>query len=152
MLMRTPPLGVGVPELDVGRGYRAIVDEELLPYLERRGWHVALRKGRPPEVQGRHQGRQVRLAVLVARAGPGERVVHRNGNHLDCRRDNLEVKPRAPPRRPTGPSGMPGAHWNEAGRGWLARPMHRGHRHYLGSFQDMNDAVEAVVRFRAEWS
>ena len=71
-----------------------IVDAELVPYLARYSWYVG--SAGFPHPSGRvllanGQTKRVRLHRLLAKARRGQRVIHLNGNTLDCRRANLKL-------------------------------------------------------------
>ena len=76
---------------------RILIDADLFPVLSRHRWYLSKEPyslaPRPytfaRDAEGRKRG-QV-LARLVSHAGKGEYVEHRNGDSLDCRRQNLRL-------------------------------------------------------------
>lgn len=71
----------------------AIVDESDYKKISRYRWHLSIcgaaqrRPRRPDGTRGTIFIHQQLLGV----AGKGRRVVHINGNRLDCRRENLQL-------------------------------------------------------------
>lgn len=80
---------------------------------------------------------------------------HINGDRLDCRRENLRIVTRAQNcqnvrshRDSTSPHR--GVHWSDRTQKWHAEAYVNGRKHWLGYFDDEEDAAEAAERFRAE--
>jgi hypothetical protein len=77
------------------KGYDVIVDDDIAPMVLARKWHIADRKRGIyfstsilfPD--GKY--RDVKLHRFILECPPGLLVDHKNGNHLDCRRQNLRV-------------------------------------------------------------
>jgi glycosyltransferase involved in cell wall biosynthesis len=101
------------------------------------------------------EGRTVLLHRLLMEPGDGMQVDHRNRRRLDNRRGNLRVatpgqnqENRTPNR--VGTSRHRGVSWNAKERKWYAFAKKDRRNHYLGSFDDEDEAA-AVARFwRAE--
>lgn len=79
---------------------------------------------------------------------PMERIDHINGDGLDNRRANLRLADPSQncqnrPVRTGSLSQFKGVAWHRLGHGWEARIQARGHRHWLGIFQDPADAARA---------
>ena len=85
--------------------------------------------------------------VMGLKYGDNRVVDHKNGNQLDCTRENLRVL--AEPglnaqnvRTSGGSSKFRGV--SAAGGKWRARVTHKGQRHYLGTFERELDAAVAA--------
>lgn len=94
-----------------------------------------------------HVSKRLMLARVVAGAKEGESVEFKNGDTLDCRRDNLLVRNRGndlvarlQSRRYAGKSEYEGVQWNDAGGEWVAHLEGT----YIGGFEREDDAAIAV--------
>jgi hypothetical protein len=80
-------------EYDLGHGRIVLLDDDDLPLLDGRSWHARKSGDRlyaaTKEVRG-GRGEITYLHRLIAGADR-ERIGFRNGNSLDCRRDNLRI-------------------------------------------------------------
>jgi len=74
---------------------------------------------------------------------PTKKVIHLNGDKLDCRKENLKVCLAGciPRRRRKNKTGYRGVEIN--GNKWRARLLHEGKRCYLGTFYNKQDAARA---------
>jgi hypothetical protein len=108
-----------------------------------------------PRVNGRSRG-LLRLHVLIGRQmglAPGALPDHRDGNGLDCRRDNLRAATGSQNAcnsrlRSDNTSGIKGVSWRADTRRWSAQIVAQGRHHSLGLFVDEADAQAAVVAAR----
>jgi hypothetical protein len=77
------------------KGYDVLIDNQFAPMILARKWHIADRKRgiyfstTLPFPNGRR--RDVKLHRFIREAPPNMLVDHRNGDHLDCRLENLRV-------------------------------------------------------------
>jgi surface antigen len=74
-------------------------------------------------------------------------IDHKNGDGLDCRKDNLRVATDAQNQTNHGPhcdnpSGERGVSWNKRKRRWQARITKAGKHYWLGLFHDKTEAAE----------
>jgi hypothetical protein len=68
-----------------------LVDTADFPYVEQHTWTVVSRKRSLTNyVTAMIDGRQVYLHRFILSAEAGQNINHKNGNGLDCRRENLE--------------------------------------------------------------
>ena len=102
----------------------------------------------------RSNGKSLYLHRLVMSAGKGELVDHINHDLSDNRRCNLRIATKAEnafnskPHR-NNSSGVTGVNWNKKNKKWEARIKTSGKTRYIGSFQNIQDAIEA--RRKAEY-
>jgi hypothetical protein len=96
--------------------------------------------------------RKTRKVVLLHRlllnAQPGEEVDHRDGDGLNCTRQNMRLATRGQncrnQRRSTlNTSGYKGVHWDKARQRWSASIKHDGRSIHLGRFTDKEAAARA---------
>jgi hypothetical protein len=97
--------------------------------------------------------KRVRVAmhrvVLGCLAGDGKQVDHRNGDGLDNRRTNLRLvttSQNAMNRKlkSSNSSGHRGITWHDRDKWWRAQIMIQGKTLWVGSFQSLDLAIEAV--------
>jgi len=95
-----------------------------------------------------------RLAFLAVGESLPERVGHANRDSLDDRWSNLapgthaeDGKNRSMNRRNS--SGVCGVSWHRAAGKWRAKVQVGGKYHYLGLFDDLEEAAAVVAEFRA---
>ncbi len=84
-----------------------------------------------------------------------EQVDHINGDKLDNRVENLRAATNAQNHwntglRSTNKSGVKGVHWNKMASKWAAECRAGGRVNFLGLFDDLDDAAQAVEAFRSE--
>jgi len=96
-----------------------------------------------------------RLAFLWMGLPLPKQVDHDDGDSLNQRWENLLAsnnaenhKNKSMQRNNT--SGVSGVCWNKASSKWRAYGMLNGKQHYLGLFNDINDAAAAVSEFYSE--
>lgn len=137
----------------------ALVDEQDAEQANHR-WCLIGRHGyvsrQLPRVNGRTR-RTVYLhrEILGLVAGDGLEGDHKNGDPLDNRRQNLRIvtKPqngqnRHNPRATGGTSPYRGVAWCSRLKKWVAKVTIAGRTHYLGSFDDEQEAAAAARAFR----
>lgn len=74
----------------LSKGKHAQVDDEDAP-LTQGSWHVDHAGYPVRQVTSNGKSTWLKLARMLVGAGPNERVIHRNGDRLDCRKANLFV-------------------------------------------------------------
>src|SRR5690349_13220412 len=116
----------------------ALVDDEDFELVSKYQWSVAASSDYVKrEFGGRHQKRKViRLDDLLIEHGPGFHVIHKDGDKLDCRKENLLAVPKKTltnRRNWVGKSGFRGVsiHQNR----YQAHIRIRGKLIYLGSYK-----------------
>lgn len=154
-----PPHAVrsdGSIAIQLTRGHVAIVDA-VDADLARVKWFAKAQARGPTYAIRRERDSESRLhrIVLARKLGrdlaepSSEGVDHKNGNGLDCRRDNLRL---ATPlqnthnRRKLGrlvTSRFKGVYWDGEHRKWRVTITCRQHRRHLGRFTDEHDAALA---------
>lgn len=151
-------LRIRVAELSLGNGRIALIDEEDLPRVKEHGsWHAEQMRGQIYAThehwlgKGRHQPQKERVLLhrFVMNAQPGQLVMHRNGNGLDCRKNNLRFgnhsENGASHRRKQGKtSKYRGVSRNiSGGKPWQAQIMVAGVPKHLGKFDTEEEAARA---------
>lgn len=101
----------------------------------------------------RIDGQKVYMHRFIACPEPGFEVDHINGNKLDNRGDNLRCCTRQEnlENRTTvyGKSKYRGVYWYARDGIWVAQMKVRGTRHYLGRFEDEDEAGRVAAQARA---
>lgn len=95
------------------------------------------------------------LAILYTDGFLPERVDHRNGVTDDNRRENLRVCTQAEnswnrKTHSNNTSGVKGVSFNKASKKWRARVMVHGTTHFIGAFETIDEAREAIIKRRKE--
>lgn len=145
-------------EIRLTRGKVAIVDDRDA-YLAEARW-CAHRGHKTWYAIRSEYGGGVRTDIRLHRAvlgvtDPAIEVDHRNGNGLDCRRDNLRIATKAQNGANRGlhqnnTSGFKGVTRAIGGRTWRARLQVQGHSEHLGYFPTAEDAARAYDRAALE--
>jgi HNH endonuclease/AP2 domain len=143
-----PPPVAGAAWLPLAGNRFVLVDEDLAPELSRYAWQGGGSKGQYAVTMLGNRTSGYRGVYLHQMVLPGARVDHKNGNTLDCRRENLRP---ATQRENTGNirsrsrktpfkviAAQPG------GKSWEARiRMPDGSRPSLGTFKTPEEAARA---------
>lgn len=153
-------------EIKLTKGFMALVDEDDAD-LQGLKWSPIVREGRPtyavandPATKGRDR-RQIRMHRLIYSRMIGrkletrEEVDHKNGNGLDCRRDNLRLATKQQNNQNRGiqrnnTSGYKGITLVKKTGKWRAGIGVNGRRIVLGTFDDPVIAHEVYCRAAAE--
>jgi HNH endonuclease len=160
------PVDIGIPNavgIQLSKGCIAIVDERDAD-LARRYWHVTTEKGKPCYACGNtplgsRSTAKVYLHQIIMERCVGrllnseEQVDHRNGNKLDCRRENLRIASHAQNRWNTGhhnSSGLKGVYLHKRSGLWQASIRVNGKKHHLGYFRTPQEAHEAYKKAALE--
>jgi hypothetical protein len=132
------------------KGYEVLIDNQFAPMILSRKWHIADRKRgiyfsttvKFPD----GKNRDVKLHRFIREAPPGMLVDHRNGNHLDCRLQNLRVCTTAQntqnePMLKTNKSGFRGVSFHSQKNKYRAAITHHGKYKHLGYFDTPEEAA-----------
>jgi hypothetical protein len=133
------------------KGYEVIIDDFMAPAVLVRRWHIADRKrgiyfaASVPFPDGRR--RDVKLHRFIRESPPGMLVDHRNGNHLDCRLQNLRVcttaqNTRNEPILRSNKTGFRGVSFNSRKGKYRAVIMYNRRYINLGYFDTPEEAAE----------
>lgn len=118
-------------------------DAELVaPYR----WRLATVKSKHHYVRATVDGVSTLLHRFLMKPSAAEVVDHKNGNGLDCRRENMRVTTPAMNARNVVRGAWPGVH--RVKTGWIVRFRGDGKLHYFGHFKDENEA-KAVAKAAA---
>nr|MCU0688966.1 AP2 domain-containing protein [Phycisphaerales bacterium] len=158
------PARAGVWRVPLGTlsGYvEALIDAADLPIVQGKRWNYVTPKGKSAKsgavmhlsADGTQRVLLKRLIMGLQDDGPTTQITHRNGNPLDCRRENLMVhgsekssracfKKLARRGKPTS-SRFKGVCWNESQGVWVAQINIDNVHKRLGCFDDEEDAAFA---------
>lgn len=81
--------------VDLGGGFRAVIDFEDVPLVQGLRWHrvpaptTDYAAFKPTTVEGRKDRRDASLHRRIMRAAPGVLIDHEDGDGLNCRKSNL---------------------------------------------------------------
>lgn len=85
-------------EIDLGNGQVAIVDDEDFEFLDQWNWWfhrgTVVRSPKKPE-----PNRLIRMHYVVLKVEKQTKIIHKNRNQLDCRKENLSFSKRELLRR-----------------------------------------------------
>ena len=142
-------------EIELSRGYKAIVDDEDYERLSQWAWKISTcnsgvyaTRWVPESDSNRRQ--LVRMHVDIMNPPTGMLVDHVNGDTLDNRRCNLRVCTKGQNqmnmrRNSRNTSGYRGVHWHAKCGKWVAMIKVNGERHYLGLFESVEAAAVAYA-------
>jgi len=136
-------------QIPLTRGYVAIVDDDDFDEVSQYKWHAVTKGGFPYAVRGvgkRPNRGKVSLHRVLLNAPDGMEVDHRNGDTLDCRRENLRLathRQNAANRTltPQSRSGFKGVYWYARDSRWAAQIRVAGTKMFLGYFEFAEDAA-----------
>lgn len=136
-----------MPEIELTRGLKAIVDEDDLERVSVFNWHAAC-GGKYAATRPKHNGPVIMLHRFILGA-TSEDVDHINGNGLDCRKSNLRACTHQQnmlnmKKRVGGSSRFIGVGWHRAAKKWAARTRVDGVQTHIGLF----DCEETAARAR----
>jgi len=133
------------------KGYNVLIDDIVGPSVLARKWHIADRKRGiyfSTSVQFPDGDRRdVKLHRFIREAPPGMLVDHKNGNHLDCRLENLRVCTTAQntqnqPMLKTNKTGYRGVSFNKQAGKYRAVISHNGKYIHIGFYDTPEIAAE----------
>lgn len=138
--------------LPLSDGNFVTVDTDDYPLASQFAWRPLHCKNVTYAVAWPRGQRKTRKVVLLHRilmdAQPGEEVDHRDGDGLNCTRQNMrratrEQNCRNQRRSSLNTSGYKGVHWDKARERWAAAIKHNGKNLHLGRFTDKESAARA---------
>lgn len=99
-----------------------------------------------------HYAHRLAWAVMTGKQPPDE-IDHIDGDAMNNAWVNLRdggnsANRKNVPMYSSNTSGVCGVHWHKASGRWMARVNHSGRSHYLGLFDDMDEAHRIVREFR----
>jgi hypothetical protein len=133
------------------KGYKVLIDDFLTPIIEARKWHIGDRK------RGIYfatsimfpdgKWHDVKLHRFIKEAPPDMLIDHRNGNHLDCRLENLRVCTTAQntqntPLLKNNTTGFRGVCFSSKASKYKAEITHNKKRFHLGYYDTAEDAAK----------
>jgi hypothetical protein len=140
-------------------GYTVLLDDEDYERLKGVGYYINSTQAkrdnlyyfnRPIYVSGKRTTTMLHRDVIGCVYGDGKTVDHKDGNTLDCRKENLRVSTQAEncrnqkkPKNNT--SGVKGVSWHEQSSKWRAYINVDGKRIDLGLHTDIKDAEKAYA-------
>lgn len=167
-LLLPNPAVPGTLLVPLTRGLFAIIDEADREPVDRYPWSAVVSKRTYyavttlPRTPGKRPVIQLhRLLWRHWRMPETPEVDHRNGNGLDCRRENLRAATRRQnawnARAPiTNTSGIKGVSWDKERQRWRAKILIDGKIKKLGSFSTSEEAgrayAEAAIRRAGEFA
>lgn len=95
--------------------------------------------------------KQMRLHRFILNPNDIEIIDHINGNKLDNTKCNLRICTNADNQKnrtklsSNNTSGYIGVYWNKQKNKWVSEIKSNGKRFYLGSFEDLDDAIKARI-------
>ena len=137
----------GARWLALTRGQFALVDEEDFDWLSAWYWTALIRPGRSPYAFRKVNGKPVYLHRFIMGDPPEMDVDHKDGNGLNCRRDNLRVCTHARNQQnyskcsTVTSSSFKGVTWDKNRRKWMARIKVNRKFSNLGRFENEQDAA-----------
>lgn len=144
--------GIVAIEIPLTQGKVALIDAENLQLVGQYQWH-ACDRGQTwyaaTSAVRRRSGECIYLHRLIMDAGPNEHVDHRNGDGLDCRRENMRLCTNAENRRNTrktrGRSRFKGVCpcRTNSRRIWEAYIWHNNRKIGLGNYETEEEAARA---------
>ncbi len=138
--------------IPLSQGQVAIIDDEDFNWVNQYKWSFQRNRRTGYAVRSvKYHGKQTRspLHREVLGLGPGDpEVDHRDGNGLNCTKDNLRMATRQQnqrnQRKHLGTSSQfKGVCWDKANRKWLAQIQVDGYLEYLGRFDAELTAARA---------
>jgi len=138
------------------KGYEVLIDDVLAPAVMARKWHIADRKRGiyfATSVKLPNGKRyDIKLHRFVCEAPPGMLVDHKNGDHLDCRLENLRVctiaqNTQNQPMKKSNKTGYRGVSFHKQSGKYRAVISHNGQYIHIGYYDTPEIAAE---KYRAE--
>lgn len=118
-------------------------------------WHLngGYARRQVPRPGGSPQTVWLHRAILGLTPGDGVQADHIDRDPLNCRRANLRIVTHAENQqncasKPGSSSRYRGVGWHKTGGKWTARARLNGIQHYLGLFDDEEEAAAAVSAWR----
>lgn len=134
-------------EIQLTKGKKAIVDEDVFNFLSQFNWYYG--KGYAMTMVSQPSGRTyIYMHKMLMFAGPGQIVDHINGDKLDNRRENLRLSSHYQnlanrPAPVNNKTGYKGVSYNKTARKYTAQITVKGEYHYLGLYKTPEEAALA---------
>lgn len=133
--------------LPLSCGKQAVIDDDDAHLAAHKWSYLRGRNGNGYAVRS-HAGRFLYLHREVIGAPPGAIVDHRDGDGLNCRRENLRLASHAQNlanrgRQRNNTSGCKGVTWDRSREVWRVEIQVNGRRANLGRFAMLEDAARA---------
>jgi hypothetical protein len=138
------------------RGCHAVIDAADIPLVEGSNWSAIVSKRRKAVYAGRvkqvaGQQKMILLHRHLMSAPDGMQVDHKDGDGLNCRRENMRLCTHADNQINKGVrvgtrSGLKGVSWEERAGRWKSEITLRGKKKWLGYFDTPDAAHAAYVR------
>lgn len=137
----------------LSQGYRAVIDAIDAPFVAGNDWSALVLANRRKvyavrvkQISGKQQ--TILLHRLLMNAPDNMHVDHKDGDGLNCRRDNMRVCTQAEnnrntPRRSDNRSGFKGVFWDTRAQKWRSEIRRDGISKHLGFFISPEDAHAA---------
>jgi hypothetical protein len=148
---------VGTVSIPLSQGKCALIDAADVPRVCAYKWYaLTTRGGKTYACRNirRPDGRRTTqyLHRFLAGAPDGLEVDHRNGDGLDCRRENLRCATRPQncanvPKAAQNTSGYIGVSWRKDRCKWIAQIQVQGKHIHIGQFDSPEAAAEARARY-----
>jgi len=141
------------------QGKYAIVDDEDYPYLRKFNWIAECSNGsnikeyyaarRITTCMGRGYLIGIEYFIMPSARNGGSKIVHKNYNSLDCRKENIEYRQNGVAVHNKRKTKIPktskykGVHWNKINSNWVAKIGIDYKSLWLGVFQKEKNAAKA---------
>ena len=139
----------------------ALVDDEDYERVSAFVWHVMMPRKKPYAATFRYIAEGVYdnsllLHRFVMDAPKGIQVDHKNGDTLDCRRENMRFANNSQNNQNKGKrsdnvSGYKGVSWNSERGRWYAQIVSEGRKKFLGRYETAEEAARAYDKAAAEY-
>jgi len=141
-------------EIQLTKGYAAIIDDDDYDKVKKYKWHVGVIKKNVYAQHCYRDGKTVRKLpmqyVILGKAPKGMIIDHVNGNGLDNRKDNLRFvthRQNTSNLHMNKKSPHPGVSWNSKENRWVVKPLINGKIKRLGTFSSEIDAAKRYREF-----
>jgi hypothetical protein len=138
-------------QVPLSMGYIAFVDDEDFERVSRYKWHA--HKTRNSIHAKRDTKRPNRKTIflhnfILGNPAPGMEIDHRDGNGLNCQKDNMRYCTHADnsknqSKRKNNTSGYKGVFWSRGRKKWCAHITVNYKRIFIGYFDSIEDAANA---------
>ncbi len=139
--------------IELTRGYGAAIDDEDYDRVTQHSWCAVPGGGYGQMVYAQSnikvdgKWKRVLLHRFILNASPTDRIDHKNGDTLDCQKENLRFATSGQNQYNSGArrgrSKFKGVTWHRKAGKWLAQIMANRIYHYLGLFVIEEDAARA---------
>lgn len=135
-----------VKQIQLTKGYVALVDPADYERVARFPWHVEFSSGKPYAVY-RLRGKRVWMHRMIANTPDGMRTDHEDGDTLNNRRNNLRAANASQNAANSGKRSASFKGVSRNGKGWAAKCGYRGRSFHLGTYPTPERAAVAYDLF-----